>query len=183
MTSTIGGCSRIAAVYSDVITYTMSRMVAGDRNGASWSSLTGLPWCRTRRVALSFSTQACASMRVGAFIGQFSHAGAQCVRHSEAILSRVGISPPPVPNHRSYHAPTRISPDRGSRWEGTKVNDLEWFKSTASASGECLEAARLPSGGMAVRDSKNLEGPVLEFTAGEWRACVAGVRNNEFDIV
>ena len=33
-----------------------------------------------------------------------------------------------------------------------------------------------------VRDSKEVNGPILIFTHDEWRAFVGGVRNNEFDI-
>jgi len=33
-----------------------------------------------------------------------------------------------------------------------------------------------------VRDSKNPDGPVLEFTAAEWDAFLAGLRNGEFDL-
>jgi hypothetical protein len=33
---------------------------------------------------------------------------------------------------------------------------------------------------VAVRDSKNPDGPVLRFTAGEWTAFLAGVRDGDF---
>lgn len=59
---------------------------------------------------------------------------------------------------------------------------LEWFKSSFSANGQsCVETARLPGGGMAVRDTKNREGAVLRFTKDEWRAFVAGIKDNQFD--
>jgi len=59
---------------------------------------------------------------------------------------------------------------------------LEWFKSSYSANGQsCVECARTPDGGMAVRDTKNRNGAVLRFTADEWQAFLAGVRGNEFD--
>ena len=35
---------------------------------------------------------------------------------------------------------------------------------------------------IAVRDSKNPEGPVLEFTPDEWRAFIQGVENGEFNL-
>ncbi|GII02275.1 transcriptional regulator [Planobispora takensis] len=61
--------------------------------------------------------------------------------------------------------------------------NLPWQKSTFCMSdGECVEVAPLAGGGVAVRDSKDPAGPVLTFTPGEWRAFVAGVRNDEFDI-
>ena len=57
-----------------------------------------------------------------------------------------------------------------------------WIKSSLSfANGDCVEVASLPDGGVAVRDSKDTAGPVLQFTASEWTAFVAGARNGEFD--
>jgi hypothetical protein len=35
---------------------------------------------------------------------------------------------------------------------------------------------------VAVRDSKDHSGPVLVFTASEWRAFVAGVKDGQFDL-
>ncbi len=35
---------------------------------------------------------------------------------------------------------------------------------------------------VAVRDSKDRQGPVLTFTPAEWRAFVVGVRSGEFDL-
>jgi hypothetical protein len=59
---------------------------------------------------------------------------------------------------------------------------LEWFKSSFSANGQsCVECARTPGGGMVVRDTKDPDGPVLKFTAQEWQAFLAGVRNDEFE--
>ena len=57
-----------------------------------------------------------------------------------------------------------------------------WRKSSLSGSGNaCVEVADLPTGGRAVRDSKNPSGPALTFTATEWVAFTAGVRAGEFD--
>jgi hypothetical protein len=54
-------------------------------------------------------------------------------------------------------------------------------KSTFSKDGSaCVEVARLPDGGRAVRDSKNPGGPVLQFTAAEWSAFIAGAHGGEF---
>jgi hypothetical protein len=35
---------------------------------------------------------------------------------------------------------------------------------------------------MAVRDSKHPDGPVLRFSAEEWRAFLAGAKTGEFDL-
>jgi Domain of unknown function (DUF397) len=60
--------------------------------------------------------------------------------------------------------------------------DLAWVKSSLSFSnGNCVEVAGLPGGGAAVRDSKDPDGPALQFTADEWHAFTAGVHNGEFD--
>lgn len=59
---------------------------------------------------------------------------------------------------------------------------LVWQKSTFSGQNDnCVEIAPLPSGGRAVRDSKNPHGPHLTFTAGEWQAFMLGLRAGEFD--
>jgi hypothetical protein len=58
-----------------------------------------------------------------------------------------------------------------------------WRKSSYSGNGggNCVEAASLEGGMTAVRDSKNPDGAVLTFTAGEWQAFLSGVRAGEFD--
>ena len=59
---------------------------------------------------------------------------------------------------------------------------LKWIKSSLSFSnGNCVEVAGLPDGGVGVRHSKHPDGPVLQFTPGEWHAFLGGARNGEFD--
>lgn len=55
-------------------------------------------------------------------------------------------------------------------------------KSSASGPHEdcCVEVA-VCTCGIKVRDSKNPDGPVLNFTWPEWAAFLAGTRNGEFD--
>jgi hypothetical protein len=66
--------------------------------------------------------------------------------------------------------------------QGRTDATLSWTKSSLSFSnGNCVEVASMADGGVAVRDSKHPEGPVLRFTPGEWDAFVGGVRNGEFD--
>jgi hypothetical protein len=71
--------------------------------------------------------------------------------------------------------------------EGTcMLNDGEqatpWVKSKRSqGASNCFEAAGLTDGGVAVRNSKDPDGPVTRFTAGEWRAMLAGAKAGEFD--
>jgi predicted secreted Zn-dependent protease len=62
-----------------------------------------------------------------------------------------------------------------------KNNDAEWHKSSYSTNdGACVEVAT-SKGVRQVRQSKDPSGPVLDFTADEWTAFIAGVKNNEFD--
>ena len=57
---------------------------------------------------------------------------------------------------------------------------INWFTSThSSGNGQCVEAARLPEGGMAVRDTKNRSGAVLSFNADTWRTFLADVRQDQ----
>jgi hypothetical protein len=44
-----------------------------------------------------------------------------------------------------------------------------------------VEVAELIDGGRAVRHSKDPDGPRLRFTASEWKAFIAGVKDGEFD--
>lgn len=60
---------------------------------------------------------------------------------------------------------------------------LVWRKASASqVNGNCVEVAALPDGGVAVRDSKDPDGPTLRFTAAEWFAFADGVAAGEFDL-
>jgi len=60
---------------------------------------------------------------------------------------------------------------------------LTWRKATmSSADGSgCVEVAVLPTGGRAVRDSKDPYGPVLIFTPHEWQCFLDGAKKGEFD--
>lgn len=59
---------------------------------------------------------------------------------------------------------------------------VSWRKSQASnPSGSCIEVARLPSGEIAVRNSRYPSGPALIYTRAEIAAFVVGVKNGEFD--
>jgi hypothetical protein len=64
------------------------------------------------------------------------------------------------------------------------LTNAEWHKSSFSGSngGGCVEVARNQLGVVAVRDSKDREGPALVFTPDEWRAFLDGVRAAEFDL-
>ena len=62
---------------------------------------------------------------------------------------------------------------RKSSYSGNGGNCVEvaWRKSSHSANGSaCVEVAWPEAAGMAVRDSKNVTGPTLEFGTTTWRA-------------
>jgi hypothetical protein len=62
------------------------------------------------------------------------------------------------------------------------LNGADWFKSSHSndQGGNCVEAARLATGAMAVRDSKDPQGPALVFPADAWTAFATAARSGEF---
>lgn len=63
-----------------------------------------------------------------------------------------------------------------------ELGPVRWRKSQASnPSGNCVEVAGLPGGGVAVRNSRHPDGPVLVYTGAELAAFLEGVRNGEFD--
>lgn len=64
------------------------------------------------------------------------------------------------------------------------VNNNDFVKSSWSKNNPktCVEVA-VKSDGVAVRDSKNPEGPKLFFTNEEWDAFVKGVKSGEFELV
>lgn len=59
---------------------------------------------------------------------------------------------------------------------------VAWRKSTHSGGqGNCVEVAALPSGGVAVRHSRDPESPALLYTADEFTAFLSGAKDGEFD--
>jgi Domain of unknown function (DUF397) len=62
------------------------------------------------------------------------------------------------------------------------IHGAEWIKSSASsATGNCVEVASLPNGGVAMRNSRYPSGPALVYTRSEINAFVTGVKGGEFD--
>jgi hypothetical protein len=52
----------------------------------------------------------------------------------------------------------------------------QWRKSSRSTLSNCVEVAFLGPHQVAVRDSKDRQGPVLTFTVAEWRAFLDEIR-------
>lgn len=62
------------------------------------------------------------------------------------------------------------------------LSQAEWRKSTYSENNGCVDVAFVDDGGVAIRDSKNRQGPILQFASVEWEAFVGGVHCGEFDL-
>jgi hypothetical protein len=63
-----------------------------------------------------------------------------------------------------------------------ELQGVQWQKSGRSnPSGNCVECAALPDGGVAVRNSRDPEGPALIYTPAEIEAFILGVRDGDFD--
>ncbi|MBV9013142.1 MAG: DUF397 domain-containing protein [Pseudonocardiales bacterium] len=59
---------------------------------------------------------------------------------------------------------------------------VAWRKSTRSGCrGNCVEAAALIGGEIALRNSRHPNGPALIFTRDEMTAFLAGAKDGEFD--
>lgn len=58
---------------------------------------------------------------------------------------------------------------------------IDFRTSSFCNSGGCVEVALLPTGEVAVRDSKAPGTSTLRYSAREWTDFVAGVKNGEFD--
>jgi hypothetical protein len=59
--------------------------------------------------------------------------------------------------------------------------DARWIKSRHSnAEGNCVEVAAV-DGGIALRNSRDPDGPALVYTPAEVAAFLAGARDGEFD--
>lgn len=81
-----------------------------------------------------------------------------------------------------------FSPWRKSRHSGSVGQECVevaamWRKSSHSSGGEgqCVEAAALRGQGVALRDSKDADGPMLSLAPSAWTSLLAGVKDGSFD--
>jgi Domain of unknown function (DUF397) len=64
----------------------------------------------------------------------------------------------------------------------TELGDVAWRKSTRSnSSGNCVQLARLDSGQVGMRDSKNPDGPALIFTGAETAEWLRDLKSGKHD--
>ncbi len=62
--------------------------------------------------------------------------------------------------------------------DDSRLTGAQWRMSSYSGGngGTCVEVADNLTGVIAVRDSKDPDGPVLRFSRADWSAFVAGIR-------
>jgi hypothetical protein len=63
-----------------------------------------------------------------------------------------------------------------------QLDGVRWQKSSASnPSGNCVELAKLPDAAVAVRNSRDPNGPALVYTRAEMAAFLRGAKDGDFD--
>lgn len=62
-----------------------------------------------------------------------------------------------------------------------ELSSPEWRRSSRCAVDSCVEVS-LAVDRVALRDSKDRNGPVLEFDRSEWAEFLAGAHNGDFDL-
>lgn len=83
-----------------------------------------------------------------------------------------------APVLRSSGSPDNSPASSVSGEDAAGLPGTAWRKSSASSvNGNCVEVASLPAGRMAVRDSKNKNGPVLRFSRDEWYRFIGEIQD------
>jgi hypothetical protein len=59
-------------------------------------------------------------------------------------------------------------------------SQVSWIKSQYCGNAACVEVAQVAADAIAIRDSKDPQGPVLMFDRAEWDAFTAGVADGGF---
>lgn len=67
--------------------------------------------------------------------------------------------------------------------DGWDVRRAEWSKSSySSANGQCIQVARNLPRVVAVRDSKDPDGPELIFSPADWRTFLSCIKGGDFSL-
>jgi uncharacterized protein DUF397 len=64
-----------------------------------------------------------------------------------------------------------------------ELHGARWQKSSFSGTSNCVEMAQLPTGEVAIRNSRDPNGPALIYTPAEIDALLQGARNGDFDVL
>ncbi len=62
-----------------------------------------------------------------------------------------------------------------------ELREATWQKSSFSGTSNCVEMAKLPTGEVALRNSRDPYGPALIYTRGEIEVLLQGARDGDFD--
>jgi hypothetical protein len=62
-----------------------------------------------------------------------------------------------------------------------ELSGLDWRRSSRAGAQDAVELARLPDGGVAVRNSADPDGPALIYTKAEIEALIGGAADGDFD--
>lgn len=85
------------------------------------------------------------------------------------------------PPERSAEGKITVNPAHNGM-QSTRLERAVWRKSHHSnPSGNCVEIAELPDGGIAVRNSRYPDGPALIYSRAEIAAFLRGAKDGEFD--
>ncbi|GAA4563252.1 DUF397 domain-containing protein [Planotetraspora kaengkrachanensis] len=57
----------------------------------------------------------------------------------------------------------------------------DWTTASRCGSSNCVEVAAFAQGTISMRDNKQKNSPVLEFSREEWRAFIAAVKTGDFE--
>ena len=60
--------------------------------------------------------------------------------------------------------------------------DAKFRKASGSDTGDCVEVALLPTGGIRVRDSKDRDGGTLALPEEAWEEFTAAIKRGEFGL-
>lgn len=73
-------------------------------------------------------------------------------------------------------------PEISNGMPADQLGGLRWQKSQRSNSqGNCAEMAELPTGEIALRNSRHPDGPALVYTRAEVAALIDGAKDGDFD--